>query len=181
MELFKQLYDEIYDFFSSPRDAIRQIVNVSCLIFSALMLWKLLILCTSSASPVVVVLSGSMEPGFFRGDVLLLTNAKHIHSGDIVVFQLEDREIPIVHRAISVHVDQKKNLSFLTKGDNNNVDDRGLYKKDVDWLNRSHVFGVAVGSIPFVGIITIWLNEYTWVKYSLIGFMCLHTLISKES
>ena len=46
-----------------------------------------------------------MEPAFFRGDLLFLTNDRDdkIRTGDIVVFKIEGREIPIVHRALKVH------------------------------------------------------------------------------
>lgn len=49
--------------------------------------------------------SGSMEPAFYRGDLLFLTNHREdpIRAGEIVVFKIEDREIPIVHRVIKVH------------------------------------------------------------------------------
>ena len=59
---------------------------------------------TGSESPIVVVLSGSMEPAFHRGDLLFLTNHREepIRVGEIVVFKVEGREIPIVHRVIKV-------------------------------------------------------------------------------
>lgn len=46
-----------------------------------------------------------MEPAFFRGDLLLLTNypEEPIRAGDIVVFRIEGRDIPIVHRVLKVH------------------------------------------------------------------------------
>ena len=46
-----------------------------------------------------------MEPAFFRGDLLFLTNYQDdpIRSGEIVVFKVKDRDIPIVHRVITVH------------------------------------------------------------------------------
>ena len=46
-----------------------------------------------------------MEPAFFRGDLLLLTNHREepIRAGDIVVFRIEGRDIPIVHRVLKVH------------------------------------------------------------------------------
>lgn len=46
-----------------------------------------------------------MEPAFHRGDLLLLTHDQNapIRVGDIVVFKIEGREIPIVHRVIKVH------------------------------------------------------------------------------
>ena len=55
---------------------------------------------------VVVVLSGSMEPGFYRGDILFLNMGyKPIRTGEIVVFNIDGRDIPIVHRVIKVCVE----------------------------------------------------------------------------
>lgn len=94
---------------------------------------------TGSESPIVVVLSGSMEPAFYRGDLLFLTNyqvrtaryfvtmrtvclqSDPIRTGDITVFRIEGRDIPIVHRVIKVHEQQNGTVKFLTKGDNNHV------------------------------------------------------------
>lgn len=48
--------------------------------------------------------SGSMEPAFQRGDILFLTNQDDpIRVGEIVVFKIKDRDIPIVHRVMKVH------------------------------------------------------------------------------
>ena len=49
--------------------------------------------------------SGSMEPAFYRGDLLFLTNyrSEPIRAGEICVFRIKDRDIPIVHRVIKVH------------------------------------------------------------------------------
>ena len=46
------------------------------IVSSALMIWKGLMVVTGSESPIVVVLSGSMEPAFQRGDLLFLTSYK---------------------------------------------------------------------------------------------------------
>lgn len=53
----------------------------------------------------VFLCSGSMEPAFHRGDLLFLTNFREdpIRAGEIVVFKVEGRDIPIVHRVIKVH------------------------------------------------------------------------------
>lgn len=53
----------------------------------------------------VFLSSGSMEPAFHRGDLLFLTNFREdpIRAGEIVVFKVEGRDIPIVHRVIKVH------------------------------------------------------------------------------
>lgn len=80
-----------------------QILNLLLIVCSALMIWKSLMILSCSESPVVVVLSGSMEPGYYRGDILFLTfYDEPIKVGDVVVFKLRDQEIPIVHRAIAI-------------------------------------------------------------------------------
>jgi hypothetical protein len=48
--------------------------------------------------------SGSMEPAFQRGDILFLwLGSSSFRVGEIVVFKIEGRDIPIVHRVIKVH------------------------------------------------------------------------------
>jgi len=46
-----------------------------------------------------------MEPAFYRGDLLFLTNYHEdsIQAGEILVFKIKDRDIPIVHRIIKIH------------------------------------------------------------------------------
>ena len=78
---------------------------------------------TGSESPVVVVLSGSMEPSFYRGDLLILGDNQEdpITAGEIVVFKIKGRDIPVVHRVIRSFIQTPRESHFLTKGDNNRV------------------------------------------------------------
>lgn len=65
------------------------------------MLWKGLSVATDSPSPIVVVLSGSMEPAFQRGDLLFLWNrGQDTQIGEIVVYNVKGKDIPIVHRVV---------------------------------------------------------------------------------
>lgn len=66
-------------------------------------MWKGLSIAADSPSPIVVVLSGSMEPAFQRGDLLLLWNRELLSEtsvGEIVVYNVKDKDIPIVHRVV---------------------------------------------------------------------------------
>eukprot|EP00611_Tribonema_gayanum_P009481 TRINITY_DN1927_c0_g1_i4.p7 TRINITY_DN1927_c0_g1~~TRINITY_DN1927_c0_g1_i4.p7 ORF type:complete len:107 (+),score=49.76 TRINITY_DN1927_c0_g1_i4:96-416(+) len=79
-------------------------LNVAMIGLSALMLWKSLMVVTRSESPVVVVLSGSMEPAFQRGDILFLSNHDApLRVGEVVVYKVANKDIPIVHRIMKVH------------------------------------------------------------------------------
>ena len=107
----------------------------------------------NTESPMVVVLSGSMEPSMYRGDILVLIRRPDIEIGDVIVYQIENEKIPIVHRISSIqevtNTDDKKNKKdskkkktlFLSKGDNNPVDDRGLYPKGKVYLDETNVVG----------------------------------------
>lgn len=66
-------------------------------------MWKGLSVATDSPSPIVVVLSGSMEPAFQRGDLLLLWNRnlwQETAVGEVVVYNVKGKDIPIVHRVV---------------------------------------------------------------------------------
>ncbi|KAH9715002.1 DNA-directed RNA polymerase III subunit RPC6 [Citrus sinensis] len=162
------------------------------IVTSALIIWKALMCITGSESPVVVVLSGSMEPGFKRGDILFLHMSKDpIRAGEIVVFNVD------------VHERQDTGeVEVLTKGDNNYGDDRLLYAQGQLWLKRQHIMGRAVGSgfgaplaifgedlpgpnlalrfLPYVGWVTIIMTEKPIIKYILIGALGLLVITSKD-
>lgn len=71
-------------------------------------------------------------------------------------------------------------MYFLTKGDNNQVDDRGLYAPGQNWLSREDILGVAKGYVPYAGMVTIILNDYPAVKYVLVGIMGWFVLTGAE-
>ncbi|CAI9114005.1 OLC1v1037469C3 [Oldenlandia corymbosa var. corymbosa] len=149
------------------------------LVSTALILWKTLMVITGTESPMVVVVSGSMEPGFKRGDILFLhMTEKPVRAGEIVVFKIDDRPVPIVHRVIKVHERKDtKEVFFLTKGDNNKMNDIALYAPGQDWLEQRHIMGRAVGVLRYIGWMTIILTEQPIVKYAIIGAVGLMVII----
>ncbi|XP_027125305.1 signal peptidase complex catalytic subunit SEC11C isoform X1 [Coffea eugenioides] len=164
------------------RKALNDAVSFGMIISSALIIWKALMCITGSESPVVVVLTGSMEPGFKRGDILFLhMNNDPIRAGEIIVYNVDGRSIPIVHRVIKVH--ERKDtgeVNILTKGDANPGDDIGLYAPGQRWLEQRHIMGRAVGFLPYVGWVTIIMTEKPIVKYVLIGVLGLLVITSKD-
>jgi hypothetical protein len=78
---------------------VRSIINGTL----GLQMWKGLSVVTDSPSPIVVVLSGSMEPAFQRGDLLFLWNRNILADtavGEVVVYNVRGKDIPIVHRVV---------------------------------------------------------------------------------
>ncbi|PQQ01004.1 signal peptidase complex catalytic subunit SEC11A [Prunus yedoensis var. nudiflora] len=138
------------------RQVLTQAVSLGMIVTSALIIWKALMCVTGSESPVVVVLR-------------------------IVVFNVDGREIPIVHRVIKVHEQEDTGeVDVLTKGDNNYGDDRLLYAHGQLWLQRHHIMGRAVGFLPYVGWVTIIMTEKPIIKYILIGALGLLVITSKD-
>ncbi|KZV96015.1 putative signal peptidase [Exidia glandulosa HHB12029] len=169
------------------RQFLLQVLNFVGVLASGLMIWKGLGLVCNTESPIVVVLSGSMEPAFFRGDLLFLTNPRETPYmlGDIVVYKIPaDRsgaeQIPIVHRILEIHTKPKTQAQMiLTKGDNNPTDDIGLYR-GLPWLERSHIVGKVRGFLPYVGYATIAMNDFPQLKYALLGGLALMALVQRE-
>lgn len=180
--MLKQQVDEVKRLWANKRQLTHQGLNLILVMVSALMIWKGLMAFTKSESPVVVVLSGSMEPAFQRGDILYLDNNKpQLEIGDIVVYKVKGRDIPIVHRLLELHERASDgNHVYLTKGDNNNVDDRGLYAFGQLWLERGDIIGIARASVPYAGMLTILLNDYPILKYLMVGGMAVLVLTQRE-
>ena len=166
------------------RDALYQFLNFGMIVSSALMIWKGLICFSGCESPVVVVLSGSMEPAFYRGDLLFLSHYREtpLEMGEIVVFRLNGRDIPIVHRLIKYHENTETGeIKYLTKGDNNNIDDRGLYNPGQKWITPPEIIGRARGTVPYIGYVTILLNDYPKLKYAVLGILACCLLFKKDT
>ena len=121
-----------------------------------------------TSSPIVVVISGSMEPVLYRGDLLIIQAraAEDIQLKDIVVFQdtTYHPSGPIVHRIIEINeVDGE--YEFVTKGDNNTA-------HDSDERTYDEIIGVVVTIIPWLGNISLFLNEL-----GIVGIIIIFTII----
>ncbi len=98
-----------------------------------------------------VVLSGSMEPEFSKGDLIIVAEADSYSKGDVVVFY--DGTDLVVHRIIDESDD-----TVTTKGDANNVEDAPIDRSAIKGKVLFHVdkLGTAVDFIKTpVGTILI--------------------------
>ena len=84
------------------------------------------------------VLSGSMEPTFSKGSLLIVKETKDVKQGDIIVYQ-SGSEL-IVHRVIKIEQNQ-----ITTQGDANNIVD--------PTFNKTQIKGVVILWIPVLGSI----------------------------
>lgn len=106
-----------------------------------------------------VVLSGSMEPTYSAGDLLVVKKMDHYQTGDIVVYQ-SGRSL-VVHRIIDMNGE-----TVTTQGDANNAPDEPFAV--------SQIKGISVGSIPFVGT---WFRILKTPVGLMAAFLCTIFLI----
>lgn len=93
----------------------------------------------------LVVTSGSMEPAFSAGDLIVIREADDYDLGDIVTFRLSGGEL-VTHRIVG-----SVEGSFITKGDANNTEDDDL-------LAPAQIVGKLVTYIPVVGSFLLFLR-----------------------
>ena len=113
-----------------------------------------------------VVVSGSMEPVMYRGDIVVLEqadllgfhefNVDDIKVGDIVVYNAAWHEGPVIHRVIDIKEVNGATM-YKIKGDNNNA-------ADPYWVNPGQIKSRVVTYngqpiiIPKIGYISIWIR-----------------------
>lgn len=70
-----------------------------------------------------VIISGSMEPNLKIGDIVVTKNVEqeNIQIGDVISFRLG--QSVVTHRVTDIGKDENGNIEYITKGDNNNVED----------------------------------------------------------
>jgi signal peptidase len=113
-----------------------------------------------------VVVSGSMEPVFYRGDIVIVEKANFlgIHEfnpnnakvGDIVVYNAEWFPNPVIHRIINETM-LNGTKYFVIKGDNNGAPDP-YYVSPSQITERVVTIGGQPAIIPKIGYVTIWLK-----------------------
>ena len=106
-----------------------------------------------TSSPLVVVTSGSMEPTFERGYLLVLQSKapQDINVGDVIVYNADwHTGAPVVHRVIQIE-NVSGEYRYYTQGDANDTPDR-------DYRTYDDIVGVVVLDIPWIGNITLFLQ-----------------------
>jgi len=114
-----------------------------------------------------VVVSGSMEPVFYRGDVVVIektnlfgiqeVNPTDLKVGDIVIYNATWFPEPVIHRIISIQTGSDGQKYYVTKGDNNPKPDPSLVS-----TGQVQAKVVSIGNqplvIPKIGYITLWIR-----------------------
>lgn len=108
-----------------------------------------------------IVLSGSMEPVFYPGDLALVREvpADNLAEGDIIAFREENAVI--THRIMAI-TSEEGERQYITKGDNNNTEDQitvtdekieGIYLLKISGLGNTAMFmQTPIGMVVFIAL-----------------------------
>ena len=126
----------------------------------------ILIIVLIAAQHLNVVVSGSMEPAFYRGDIVMVQkanffgidefNPEEVQGGDVVVYDAAWYDQPVIHRIINI-TDINGTTMYVIKGDNNDKPDP--YYVTADQINEKVVtLGDNLVVIPKIGYLSLWLR-----------------------
>lgn len=108
-----------------------------------------------------IVLSGSMEPVFYAGDLALVREISpdELNRGDIIAFR--EGNAVVTHRIMDI-ISEEGERRYVTKGDNNNVEDQikvtdekieGKYLLNLSGLGNTAMFmQTPTGMILFIAL-----------------------------
>ncbi len=143
---------------SNNRHIAREILSYVVIIVIAVLL----------ASHLNVVVSGSMEPAFYRGDIVATENVNtfygihefdpytDVHVGDVVVYDAQWYPDPVIHRVIDTETINGSTY-FVIQGDNNNAADPYLVSPSQITAKVFTIDGHLL-TIPKIGYITLWVR-----------------------
>jgi signal peptidase len=131
------------------REAISAILIIAILYFGA---QGTMFLILRTDSPMMAVVSPSMEPTFERGDLLFVQGVHspdEIKISDIIVYQETGDGKQIVHRIVDIEIKDNR-VEITTKGDANQTNDPPI--------GFEQVRGKVVFWLPKLGYISLWLR-----------------------
>lgn len=101
----------------------------------------------------VGIATASMHPQLKVGDLVIIEKctANDVKIKDIIEYQMDG--YTVIHRIINIY-QEKGEFFFITKGDNNESEDKLPVRED-------QLIGKALFKIPYIALPTIWLHNFT--------------------
>ena len=91
-----------------------------------------------------------MYPSYNVGDMALIRkcSAEQVKIGDVIEYRRKD--FSVIHRVIDIYMEDG-DIFFITKGDNNRLEDSEPVEKD-------QIVGKAFAKVPYIAYPTVWIN-----------------------
>ncbi|MBA7538458.1 hypothetical protein ES705_30733 [subsurface metagenome] len=161
----------------SHKKIIIAVVMICIAFFGSFLAYFVLQVALNTEAPIVIVVSGSMEPSIREGDLLFVmgTNPEDIKNGtaedkngDVIVFDARGLwagapEEPIVHRVVDKYL-LGDTWYFRTKGDANSLPDQIP-------VPESYIIGVVIG-----GDTIYWMDKDSFNRVWVINSFTSHNI-----
>lgn len=114
----------------------------------------------------MVVVTDSMNPVIRAGDMIVdrKTDPCEVKVGDIISFfdpTRDKKDVVMTHRVVEIREDESGNLSFITKGDANNV-------KDPVEIPADRLVGVYRLKIPYLGNVVLFMRTTAGILFTVV-------------
>lgn len=100
----------------------------------------------------LTVLTGSMEPTYSPGDMVISVPQESYAIGDVVTFQPVSGDPTLVTHRIIAHRTGDEGLSYVTRGDANGNED--------DPIIHEQVMGKVIYHVPYVGHVSMAVGQH---------------------
>ncbi len=113
---------------------------------------------SSGATEYVVMVSNSMEPSIYKGDIVKVEkNPKNVQIGDIITYKATWIPEEVLHRVIAIYKAGNGTTYFIAKGDNNPAQDpEPVYQNQV--ISKVLTSNGQPVVIPKIGYISLWIR-----------------------
>ena len=118
---------------------------------------------------IYLVMTGSMEPEINMKDVVITKQTDDLKEGDVIAY--EQGNAVTIHRIIKVYTEGENKL-YQTKGDANNIEDKGLVQK-------TQVKGKIIAKSTVMGHAIYWLQHNFIVFVLVIGILLVILIIRR--
>ena len=121
-----------------------------------------------------VVLSNSMNPAFYKDDIVIVMACDDYDEGDIIEYQISQYTKPVTHRIVE-KIGYGSSATFITKGDANGQNDGGV-------INYNQINGKVISVIEDGNLIYEFVkSNYFLLLDILLGIWVLVVTISGET
>lgn len=103
------------------------------------------------------VISPSMTDTYNVGDLIYVqknVDPATVKEGDVITYVLNEQLDVCTHRVVDIKTNEKGELLFVTKGDQNNIEDPNP-------VHEENLIGKPVFAIPLVGYFSVWIKTWT--------------------
>lgn len=103
-----------------------------------------------------IITTDSMKPNISQGDIIIIkeTEEEILKIDDIITFRKNNKLI--THRIIEIETDEAGNKQYVTKGDNNNIE-------DLEKVSYQEIEGKKTVRIPVLGKVVILLQDEVYI------------------